>query len=131
MDLDSLTPFAALRDDTAVYAALQWSVEALRNTVRALVAGSTDPARAESTKVRIDLHHIDSYLTTLLREAIQSEARSGLELDARARSYFMPNPSFAELVTQLGTYYSPANPAFAERARAFHEFGLTLLRSLR
>jgi hypothetical protein len=47
VDLGSLTPLSTLRDDTAVYAALQFSTESLLNTIRALVAGSTDPTRPE------------------------------------------------------------------------------------
>ena len=131
VDLDSLTPLAALQDDTAVYGALQFSTESLLNTVRALVAGSTESARPEGLHARFDLYYLDRYVQTLIHDALGSEARPGIELDIRITRYYAPTQSFEGLVNRLGTYHTPPNPKFAEAARSFTDFGLSLIAAAR
>lgn len=127
VDLDSLTPISSLKDDTAVYAALELSTGALLASVRSLLAGATDPSRAETLDVRIDLHHFRQFLHAALVSALEREARPSLELDPRVRSYFQAPQSFAELVGRLGSYYSPSNTRALEQARDYGEFGSWLL----
>jgi len=127
VDLDSLTPIAELRDDTAVFAALQFSVDALIRTVRTLVAGSSDGTRGESTDNAVDVHYLSRYVSSLVEQSFETEVRPGLELDPRIARYFAPPRTYAELVDRLCTYYSPQT-AFAGPNRLFGKFGLSLLR---
>jgi hypothetical protein len=78
-------------------------------------------------EARFDLHHLNQYMHALIQNAIGSEARSGLELDIRISRYYTPARSFEGLVDRLSTYYSPPNPDFAEAARRFNDFGLSLI----
>lgn len=131
VDLDSLTPLIALRDDTAVYAALQFSTDSLLNTVRALVAGSTDSMRPEGLEGRFDLHHLNLYVLALIQDGILNEARQELGLDIRISRYYTSARSFEGLVNRVSPYYSPLNPDFAEAARRFNDFGLSLIAAAR
>jgi hypothetical protein len=130
VDLDSLTPLDELRSDTAIQAGLQLSVESLLQSARTLVAGSTDPTRAESTEIRIDLHYFSQYLFSLIQAAIKTEARPGLELDARIQTYFSTPRTFEELVARLRTYYSPRSE-FDSVNQDFNELGQELLKAIR
>lgn len=131
VDLDSLTPLRELRDHTAVYAALQFSTDALLDSVRALLIGSVDSTRGDGVEARFDLHHLKSYVFGLIQEAITSEARSELVLDARIKQYYEPAQSLEDLVDRLGPYYPTRNSDFADRARQFSAFGLSLIASAR
>jgi len=119
VDLDSVTSFSDLRDDTAVYAALQFSMDELVRTVRYLVAGAADPVRPEETRVRVDLHHLREYVLALVREAIGAEGRPDTQLDPRVVEFFDPARSFERLAQRLSSYYSPPSRASAQ---AWHEF---------
>lgn len=129
VDLDSLTPLDELRDDTAVAAALQFSVESLLQTVGALAIGGADAAR-DGREVRTDLHHLWQYVLGLIDEAIKTEARPGLELDARIRRYFTAPRAFEDLVARLRSYYSPRS-AFDSTSQEFHQLGGELMKSAR
>jgi hypothetical protein len=130
VDLDSLTALDELRDDTAVYAALQFSTDSLIRTVRTLMAGSSDPTRAEGHDVRVDLHYFSQYVSALVQDAIEAEARPGLELDPRILKYFTPARTAADLVDRLGTYYSRKTD-FDAATHDFGKFGLSLVQSAR
>ena len=130
LDLDSLTRFDELVDDTAVLAALQFSVDSLIDSVRTLVAGRVDPTRDEGSAVRIDLHHFREYVLALLRAAVESEARPGLQLDARVSTYLMPVREFGALIDRLSTYYSRSS-AFERAAAEFRADIPKLLRAAR
>jgi hypothetical protein len=131
VDLDSLTPFSDLPDDTAVYAALELSTASLLETVRTLVVGSLDPTRSEDVKVRVDLHHLRRYVLAAVERALVTEALPGREVDPRVTRYFTPAASYAELVTQLNPYYGAPSPAFDAAARDYLEFGLERMAALR
>jgi hypothetical protein len=131
VDLDSLTPVVSLRDDAAVYAALQFSTESLLSTVRALVAGSTDATRPDVLDVRFDLYHLNRYVLAEIQHAIDCETRVGIKLDTRISRYYTPPRSFESLVNHLSAYYSSPNPAFTEAARKFNDFGLSLIAAAR
>jgi hypothetical protein len=129
VDLDSLTSLDELRSDTEIQAALQLSVESLIQSVRTLVAGSTDPIRSEGTEIRMDLHYFNQYVLALLGRTIETEARPGLELDTRIRGYFSSPRNFEELVGRLSSYYSPPSRFDAVNSE-FSELGQELLRSI-
>jgi hypothetical protein len=127
VDLDSITRVDALADDTALYASLQLSSDALLGSVRALVAGSQDPTRAETLELRVDLHHLRSFLLARIRAALQQEAEGGSRLDPRILAYFVPDVRFETLVGQLGTYFPAATSDFAAAAGLFEQFGTALV----
>ena len=127
VDLDSITRLDDLVDDTALYAALQLSSDALLGSVRALVAGSQDPTRGETLELRIDLHHLRTFLMERLRSAIQEEAAGGRRLDPRVAAYFIPDARFEALVRQLGSYFSGGSADFAAAAGRFQQFGSALV----
>lgn len=127
VDLDSLTSSTALRDDTALYAALQFSTESLINTVRALVVGTTDLTSPRDANGRFDIQNLNQYVLALIQDAIESEARPGLRLDVRIGRYYTPARSFEDLVGRVSVYYSASNPEFAEAARRFSELGFSLI----
>jgi hypothetical protein len=131
VDLDSVTPFAAFRDDRAVDVALQFSVESLFQTVRALVAGTTDAAGPQSQEVRVDLHHLNLHLLALIEDALEREGRPGLSLDGRVRRYFTPARSYEALMDRLVTYYSPRTSAVVASASTFPDFGMALITAAR
>jgi len=128
VDLDSLTPIGELRDDTAVFAALQFSVDSLIGTIRTLLAGNSDANRTESARVRVDLHLITGYVLAVLRKAFESEKRAGLHLDTRVAAYFAPAQTVATLVQRLCSYYAPKTE-FEAASQAFGKFGMSTLRA--
>jgi hypothetical protein len=130
VDLGSVTPIADMCNDTALFAALQLSADALFETVRALLLGSTDPSRDERVGVRADLHYLRQYLSATIAAAIGEEERPGVALDSRIVRYFTPARDFEGLVERLGTYYAPEG-AFAEAARTYRAFGMQLIRAAR
>ena len=130
VDLDSLTRFDELVDDTAVHAALQFSVDSLIDSVRALIAGRVDPTRGEGSGIRIDLHYFREYLLSMLRAAIEREARPDLQLDSRVSEYLKPPHQFGELIDRLTTYYSRPS-AFEQRAGEFRAAIPELIRAVR
>jgi hypothetical protein len=130
VDLDSLTRFDELVDDTAVLAAMQFSVDSLIDSVRTLIAGRVDPTRSEGSVVRIDLHHFREYVLALLQASVEREARPGLQLDARVSTYLLPAPTFSALIDRLGTYYSRSS-AFEQAAGEFKMATPGLLRAAR
>lgn len=130
VDLDSLTRFDELIDDTAIFAALQFSVDSLIDSVRALIAGRIDPSRGEGSAIRIDLHHFREYVLGLLRAAIEPEARHDLQLDARVSTYLKPVPQFGAFIDRLTTYYSRSS-ALEQTAREFRAATPGLIRAAR
>jgi hypothetical protein len=130
VDLDSLTRFDELVDDTAVLAALQFSVDALIDSVRTLIAGRVDAARGEDSAVRIDGHHFREYVLSRLRTAIEREARPGMPLDPRVSGYFTPAPEFGPLIERLSACYSRPS-AFDREAWNFRTATPDLLRRAR
>lgn len=131
VDLDSLTRFDDLRDDTALHAGLEFTMDSMLRTVRSLVAGSADPARKESTEVRVDLHHLRRHLFWRMERALEAEARPGVVLDARVGRYFSPAQNFDELVGRLATYYGAPSPGFEAASRGFAEIGPALVTAAR
>jgi len=130
VDLDSLTRFDELVDDTAVLAALQFSVDSLIDSVRSLIAGRFDPTRGEGPGVRIDLHHFREYVLAMLRAAVEREERPDLQLDARVSTYLEPPHQFGALIDRLTTYYSRPS-AFEQPAREFRAAIPGLIRAAR
>ena len=129
VDLDSLTPIEDF-GDTALQAALKFSTDSLIQTVRTLVAGGSDPTRADTSEVRIDLHHLGDYVFALLRAELLTQSRPGYSLDPRVVQYFTPAESFADLVDRLRTYYTPSSE-FGPAARDVSSFVCDLLRASR
>ena len=130
VDMDSLLPFAALADDAAVQAALQFSTESLLDSVGTLLVGGADSTR-DTLAGRGDRNALEDYVLTLIEDGLMLEARSGLSLDPRARAYFARRPSFEALVARLAARRAPAAPSQAAATRAFGELGLELLRTAR
>jgi hypothetical protein len=131
VDLDSLTRFTDLPDDTAMYAGLEFTVDSMLRTLRALVAGSTDPVRKDSDEVRVDLHYLRHHLLARLERALASEARPALVLDPRVQRYFTPAHTFEDLAERLRTYYGSPSPAFEAASRSFGEIGPALVAAAR
>jgi hypothetical protein len=130
VDLDSLTRFDELVDDTAVIAALHFSVESLIDSVRTLVAGRSDSAWVERQSTLVDVHHFREYVLALVRTAVQREARPGLKLDHRVSTYLVPAIDLAALVGRLDTS-SCRSSAFNRQAQEFRQTLPALLRSAR
>jgi hypothetical protein len=129
VDLGSLTPFAGLHDDAAVDAALQLSFESLLLTVRTLVVGGADRPARDRAEVRVDDHQLTRCVLALIEEALESEARAGLELDPRVRSYFTAPQSLDELVARLGRYYGSRTPDLGAAAQRFSALAPSLIRA--
>jgi hypothetical protein len=130
VDLDSLTSLEEIQDTTALDAALQFSVEALLQTVRSLTVGGVDPTRPESSEIRIDIHHIRQYVLGAIKRAIETEARAGLHLDPRIAAYFCEPKTFEELVTRLGPYFGGSSK-FEVVSEDFHHLSKELLKGVR
>ena len=128
VDLDSLTPFSALPDDRAIYAALQISLDRLVETVHALLAES-DPSAKSVEPHRVDRRFVEQHVLTLINEAFATQARSTLTLDPHVRSYFNSQLSFEGLVNALAAYSPPVDREFEKGVRGFGEFGFALLRA--
>ena len=94
-----------------------------------LAIGGADGAR-DGREVRTDLHYLWLYVLRLIDEAIKTEARPGLELDARIRRYFTAPRTFEDLVSRLRSYYSPSS-AFDSTNEEFHQLGRELMRAAR
>ena len=123
VDLDSVTPFSALRDDAAVQAALQLCVEELTRTVSRLLTGGLDDPRSENDRVRVDRHLLSEYVLCLLRQALEAERRPGLELDSRVHDYVEPASSLESLVPRLATYFSTPSRDTTQAWQDFDQSG--------
>jgi hypothetical protein len=130
VDLDSITPFSAFATDASLFAALQFSTDALMQTLRTLAAGAEDPTRAETQDVRIDLHYFRQYLLQAIAQALDYEQRPNAQLDPRVARYFTPPHSFEALVQRLSGYYS-ADAELAPEGAEIAELTTTLLRASR
>ena len=122
VDLDSVTPFTALRDDAAVQAAVQLVVEELTRTVSRFLTGGLEDPRSDDDRVRVDRYVLDQYVTSLLREAVETERRPGLDMDQRVLEHLTPAQSVESVVARLSTYFTTPTPAAAQW-QDFEQFG--------
>lgn len=129
VDLDSLTPFSALKGDKSVFSALQFSTASLLDTVCCLLAGAGDGGRLAPTE-QLDRHLVQHFMSVSIIAAIRTEARPSLEFDRRADAFLGGPHTFEALVDALGSYREVNDGAFAREVRDFAEFGSLLVRSL-
>lgn len=109
VDVDSITPIGDLHG-AAFWDALQLSVMSLAWTAYELLVRSP-PWRGPRPFVRGEPMWetaVIRHVTTLLRHALDSEARPGLELDARVRQYFTADLSFSSMLEIVSSYASLA-----------------------
>jgi hypothetical protein len=123
VDLESVTPFTALRSNSAVQAAVQLVVEELTRTVSRFLTGGLDDPRLDDDRVRVDRHALDQYVTSLLRDAVETECRPGLEMDRRVLEHLEPAQSLESVVARLSTYFSTPSPDAAQAWQDFEGFG--------
>src|SRR5262249_28804791 len=131
VDLDSLTPIVDIPTNTAMYAALQLSTEALVSTGRSLGTDSGDTKGIDDRGVRCQLHYLNQYVLGLIRQAMTLEMRSGIELDERIRKYYAPELSFDSFVEQLSPSFYASGRDSVPADRDFRTFELSLITAIK
>jgi hypothetical protein len=130
VDLESIAPFGALRDDQSVFAALQLSTDSLVNTAIALLTGSAETSTSNASAPGFHHHFTERYVMYMLAEAVAAEAKPDVKLDSRVSEFFAGHRSFVSLTERLATLYPHENAEFARGAQQFGHLAKFLLRSL-
>jgi hypothetical protein len=104
VDLGSLAAIATLTDDAALYTALEFSMQGMEDSVRALLMGRSDLVRRDRTPGRYDLIQVRRLVTDLIARALEVEGASNAQIDGRVTGYFRGPEDVATLMDLLLVY---------------------------